>query len=247
MPNGFAVIPNVLPGNVTVGGNLTVSGDVIRIGAAVPFVRIGKDAGGNRMFSHNIGADNATIDTGAFAALRNTWATGNAGDLLERTDTLGNKQVFAPTETVWSDFVAHGHTTGTALDTVISKVLRGGTMGANGGLFGRLIWSSNVQGAPVTTVQISLGGVAFGLKTFNTADTWFMDFSLVNRNNASSQLANSKTFAVGAAVESATQSTPAINTAADQTLAVQIQNGTGTDSQTVGLVLVQLVNTFGPV
>lgn len=40
LPNSYTVLPNIIPGNVSIGGTLTISGDTLRLGSAPPFVRL---------------------------------------------------------------------------------------------------------------------------------------------------------------------------------------------------------------
>ncbi len=159
MPNSYATVPNILPGNVTIGGDLTVSGNTIRVGAAAPFTRVQKlPATGGAAFGYNVDVIASSADQAAesnalkmLAAAHRPFETryASAGGLTG--GDLGN--IIG-----WSGVTVN--VTGTvAATTVFSVTIQAGTLGINGGL--RIFWGLDptVQGAVSTSLHIRLGGV----------------------------------------------------------------------------------------
>jgi hypothetical protein len=247
MPNGYAVVPNVLPGNVTIGGNLTVAGDQIRIGAAAPFTRVGKDAGGRMMFSVNLLNDLVSRDNAGLPA--QGLFSDAAYAFLFRKNLNAAGTVFTPAQPeAWlADFSQHAHTGTVTEDTIYSKVLPGGMIGANGGLRVRVVMTDSSQLGVNTTVRFKLGGTTFLTVTFNVITAFLWDFYIANRGAANSQVIQGLQTILGTGVVSVINTTLAKDTTADQTFAVTAQNGTASDAQSFDEAHVELVNSYGPV
>ncbi len=248
MPNSYTVFPGVILGNVTITGNLTVSGDQVRIGAAIPYVRIGKRFSNQAMHSLNLQFDAATRDDSAATAIglfNNT-----TGSLLEtdRSNTAGTIRAEAAVSAILTDYTDHTHTGTVTEDTIYSKLIPANTLGPNGGLLLRFWILYQVQGATASTLRVKLGGVAMHTLTFTTTGNRLFEVVLTNRNAASSQISRLSVITVDAGtIGGQTPGGGAVDTALDQTLALTIQNGATTDSQQFRDMHVSQLNSFGPV
>lgn len=247
MPNGYSVVPNVLPGNVTIGGNLTVSGDQIRIGAASPFTRLGKDSFGNPVYSFNLAFDEATLDNAANVGLGLLLPVGNGGALLSKVNTAGHAQSVALAHPILTDYTRHTHTGDTAEDTIYSKLIRGGTIGSNGGLLVRLAYQPSVQGGVATTVRYKFGGTAMASESFTAASNGRVMTVQISNRNAQNNQTITQWLNVDGAAPAVLVSTGGIDTSADITFSITAQNGANTDSQNFEWCHVMLLNSFGPV
>ncbi len=229
MSNSYAVVPNILPGNVTIGGLLTVSGDFIRIGAAAPFARVGKTTGGAMFLSQNLGNDLVTRDSGAALAAALSGSTALPSLLARLVNAAG-----AANDGILDATIAQDGTlvtvTGTIVETTTrSKVIRANLLGVDGMLFIQSHLAPTAQGGVATVVQIKFGGVAFLTYSSVALGERLFRLFLFNRNAANVQnglgifadnAGFTRTAVVGAAVD----------TTVDQTLAVTVTPGAVGDS-----------------
>jgi hypothetical protein len=246
MSNSFTVFPNVLPGNVTIGGNLTVSGDQVRIGAAAPFMRIGKDAASAGSVLFNVGFDQATLDSGAITGHQLQFNQGVNGILPKKYNTAAAQQAMALLTAIFTDNTQHVHTGDITKDSIVTKVIRGGLIGANGGISGRVQFFASTQGAGSSQIFADLGGNIANM-SFSTAGQYEFEFHLANRNAQNSAILWGKLTNFTAGTVTGVVNTSANDLSVDQTLTIFLQNANNTDSQTVNHVLVTLDNSFGPV
>ncbi len=243
MANTYATVPNVLPGNVTIGGTLTVSGDFIRIGAASPFCRVGKSTIGGAILTYNVGNDVATRDNGAAAAASlELLRTGGQFARMVLTNPAGNVDPTLLDETF--------HQTGTSLvntgnvteNTIYTKVLNGNTLQSHGALVVQTLLVGTVQGGVATTFRLKLGASVLFAPTSAAVKTillrmWLLNQAVTNAQRAVLEQWESTGF-VGV-----TQNTFAVDTTVNQALALTIQNGAAADSWTAAGWKVQ---TFAP-
>ncbi len=224
MPNSYATVPNILPGNVTIGGNLTVSGDTIRIGAATPFTRVQKLPAGGASISYNVDRISAVTDL----AQQNLWLMmleSGALPLQGRWhDGIGGSNTFAvPMALGWTGVTTN--VTGTVAETTVFSVsIRGGFFGASGGL--RFWWApvAAAQGGVATTLRVKLGATAFFSVATATVDSWLIHGAIMNQN--ATGLQKSYVYSQrGAVLNGPVESAPAENTLNTLTLAFTIQPG----------------------
>ncbi len=190
MANTYTAVPNVIPGNVTIGGNLTVSGDQIRIGAAAPFCRVGKRSALIAAISHNydlisgandVGQNNLYLDLVAAAGnpLSGRWHDGTGGQ-----NFYGLGQFFA--------FSAVSvNVTGTVAETTVFTLnVRGGFFGANGGI--RWWWSAfpAAQGGVATTLRVRIGATAVFSRPTTLVAGVHAEGRIMNQNAQNSQRAS---------------------------------------------------------
>ncbi len=224
MPNSYATVPNILPGNVTIGGDLTVSGNTIRIGAAAPYTRVQKIPAGGGSFGYNFDDIAAATDAASQnLRVRLLAAAGKPFDGRYHDGTGGANFFDLPAIFGWTGVTVN--VTGTVAETTVFSVpIRGGFLGANGGL--KFWWApvAAAQGAVATTLRIKLGATTFFSAATTTVDSWLIHGAIINQNNASSQ----KSYVYsqrGAVLNAPTESAPAENTANTLTLAFTIHPG----------------------
>lgn len=248
MPNSFTVFPNVLPGNVTIGGNLTVSGDQLRIGAAAPFVRVGKDSSALLVLSQNLGFDENTQDSAGSQSWGIMSHVGGVPDGIRRKNTAGTVQDTSLGYPVFVDYTLHNHTGTTTEDTIYSKTIPANTLGANGALRVRVFLTFSVQGAGTTTFRIKFGGITvLSFTVTNNTDARMIEAELINQNSASVQIEYGYMLDISTGAIQGAQGTSNVNTAADATLAVTVQSSATTDSQNFQEGYAAQLNSFGPV
>ncbi len=235
MANGYVIVPNILPGNVTIGGNLIVGGDSIRIGVATPYCRVGKDASARAFVSHNLAPDTVTRDLAAnkaselvFEALIGAWA-----------DTLINQNGAAQNARLHSLIGEQGtnlNITGTVAETTVySTTIFAGLLGAHGAVHLKWMFASTVQGATASTFRIKYGGSTIVSFTLATAQIAVVDVVLWNQGAANAQRCHGVILTNGVAPATLT-GTLAIDSTVDQTFAVTHQPGATTDNWTHNLV-----------
>jgi len=271
MANSYIAIPNVLPGNVSVGGNLSVTGNLtlggiivgilttgsdiivggntVRIGAASPYVRLQKIPTASLRMGYNREGIAGVADNGAVAQWMLDLTNGIVTPEVFRINAAGNNQIEAMLSTILTDYTNHAHTGTTTQDTIYSKTLRANLLGANGALRIKIGLAVTTQGATPTNLRINLAGnqlMVWAIAAGDASADMVIEALIFNQNSASAQAAyGMKISATGGAPGAPTPQ--AVNTAADQTLVVTVQNGAGTDNQTFKFVSMELVNTFGPV
>lgn len=249
MPNSYTAIPNIIPGNLQVTGNVTIQGDRLTIGAAAPFVRVGKDNGGGLYLAQNLGFDDTTKDVGG----SETWAlksqVGSTIGEIIRTSPGGTFQNVTFPNVLFTDYSQHSSHTGTVTeDTIYTKTIRGGLMGLNGAIYVRVIIATGSQGAPNTVLAVKLGASCRINKSFNTGgDNFLMEAIITNQGAQNSQSNFAFTTDFVAKTRDGSTSSGSTDTSADQALTVTIQNGTSTDVQVPVYCEAVLLNSFGPV
>lgn len=247
MPNSYSVVPNVLPGNVTVGGDLTITGSVIRLGSGPPFARLARAGGGNLLLTNNLASDLVTRDDAAQAANVLDMFQSTAPVLVRRMNAAGNFNDAALTLPIFTDYTQHAHTGTVTEDTIYTKVIRGGIIGANGGLHIRMFLSASAQGAPATTFRFRFGAVLCESDAITATSARWYEFYLWNQNAANSNRHLLRVHNLTTNALSNANGTDTFDFSVDQTLNITVQNGTATDTQTFLTVGAQLINSFGPV
>jgi hypothetical protein len=247
MPNGYSVVPNVLPGNVTIGGNLTVGGDQVRIGAATPYVRIGKDVFSKLLLSYNIDFNNFTLDNGAQGSQSLGMNLTGTALSFNRTNSLGQGNAMALSAPLLTDFTFHNNTGNTAENTIYSKLIRGGVIGANGGIHAHVLMLAPTQGAVATFVRFKFGGATLLASNFSAVSNVIWDLWLLNNNNQANNNMHQLTRNITTAAFNGSQAQFAVDTSVDQTFSITAQSGANTDNQQFQACIVELVNSFGPV
>jgi hypothetical protein len=246
MPNGYTVTPNVIPGNVTIQGNLNVVGDTLRVGQVAPYTRIGKadiDTGG---WSFNQSLDSTHTRDDANYATKTTTNHLNNALLIRRTNPSGSQQVEAVQDAVYAKYQTVINTGNVAENTVYSKVLTGNLLGPSGGLLISFILDPTTQGAPVTTIRLRLDATQIASFTFNNTNKRRVDLLLANQANLSAQYELLTIFENGVAPV-VVSFTSAVDTSATRTLTITAQSGATTDVQNFQSCVITLLNSFGPV
>lgn len=246
MPNSFTVVPNIIPGNVTIGGTLTVGGEELRVGAGIPFVRIGRDTSSRGGISWNYDMQTGAKDSGPTSAAFLNVAVDPVNPSYLRINPANTSRTEALSTGIFTDYVAHNHTGTTTEDTIYTKTIPANTMGANGALRGFLRWSSSSQGATNTTIRIKLG-TSVVLITFATVDSFFVDFLFANQNAANANVNHFTRVALSTGTVTGGGGATSQDTSVDTTFSITVTNGTSTDAQQFQAMGVQQFNSFGPV
>lgn len=246
MPNSYTAVPNVIPGAVTIGGNLTVKGDVLTIGSGTPKVRLWSNAGSGVNLYANLATDFATRDDASKPAIG--WGGNFTANplFLQRINAAGTSRIEALVTTIFSDYALHIHSGDTSEDTIYTVPVRGNTLGSNGGLRIQLAVSPTVQGGTAGTLRVKFGGttlINLGVIAANNDLVWL---TLVNRNAPNAQTGLWYSL-IGTSVVGTNSVAAAIDTTVDQSLVITMQSGANTDSQNFTTFDVQQINSFGPV
>lgn len=247
MPNGYAVVPNILPGNVTVGGNLTIAGDQLQIGATSPFVRLGKPNVAGMLLSHNVQFDAASKDVNTSFAFALTHDSTQPQLIFRRSNAAAGVVIQTPPTAIFTDYTAHDHTGTVTVDTIYSKIIRGGLLGANGGLRWRCMMSTVAQGATNTVVSFNLGATLIVNWPFTALQDLAFDVYLANTGALNAQWRHGLTINMSTGAQNPNSGAHAVDTSVDQTFSVTVQNGAATDHQVFRFLAVELINSFGPV
>jgi hypothetical protein len=232
---------------VTIGGNLTVSGDQVTIGAAAQKMRIGKAAVGQGNISFNLGFDSATVDSGGNSAYAIQFPQSGAQPQLRAVNTAGNAQVMAIPKTLLTDYTLHQNTGSTTENTIYSKLIRANTLGANGGFIVRLQMSYGTQGGVATTVRIKFGATVLESDTAAAPAQKYMEFIFTNQNAVNNNRDLLRVMNTGTGAWSSANATDNIDTSVDQTLSVTSQSGAVGDITNFFTIEVEMFNDFGPV
>lgn len=246
MPNSYAVSPNIFPGNVQIGGNLTVGGDQLRIGVAAPFVRLGKSTGGNAIWNFNLAFDALSPDNAALGAQRMLLTTDGKQTSWQRFNTAFAAQAGFLPMNLWTDAVNHANTGSITENTIVSKTIVANIFSTNMNVLVRCGLLLSVQGAGNATLRLRIGGVLaqqFAVSALNDylMETYISIQGAINSNRCVGRLQN---LATGAVVGSTTQ--PNVDFSLDQLFALTLQSANVGDSQLITMVNMQGLSMSGP-
>lgn len=246
MSNSYTAVPNIIPGTLTVGGDVDVKGEV-RVGPYTPRLRLRLDSWGYGYLGYNANGNGTNRDDLSRGSSILTVGPPALQFNAYMQNTANGANNCALLQVLGSDYGGHSHTGTTTDDTVVSRVLSASIIGMNGGVRVRVGISSIGQGAPVTTVRVKLGATTLASQTFGATGGYIFVVTFYNKNNYTVQGLDTLWQANGAAPVLAVGGTAGVDTSADQTLAVSIQNGTLSDGQLLTVFTVELLNSFGPV
>lgn len=241
MPNSYFVAPQILPGNVV------ISGDQLRIGAAAPYVYLGKAAlqtlelSLNREIIAPRNKDNATqfdhrysVSTATRRAMLQLFNPANQG-----TDFMLLRAEEARVLTTTTH-------TGTLVETTLrSLLIRAGILGRRGGFRALVALIANAQGGVATTFRFKFGGVTLHAPTVAAVETWYCVWDLRDRAVDNAQHTSLTVLANGVTPR-VSHATAAVDTALDQTLELTAQLGALADSWDVRTWVVELIHSDEP-
>ncbi len=248
MPNGYTVVPNVIPGTLNIGGDLDVKGE-IRVGPFVPRLHLFMSAAQAAFMAYNLKPDTATRDQAGTDINYEIFGPLVSEPQFTIAKGAGASTVMAFKHALFTDYTQHNHTGTVTEDTIYSKVIRGNLLGANGGLRLLLRYQPTVQGGVNSTLRVKLGATNFAniaIAAARAGIDCMLDIVIANRNAANAQV-SPLVDAVSGTAPTVQTGAGAVDTTVDQTLAVTIQNGAAADNQGFQLCAVELINTFGPV
>jgi len=231
--NGYSATPGIVAGALTVNGPITSLSDAgIRIGAAAPFVRLFKDSVPGLGASYNLGSDAATRDNTGLGASEFFTNDSLNSPSVRILNPVGSLFFRAFDTTLAQDGTAVNNTGSITENTVKSKVIAANTLGANGALIVEVTLTSSSQSVTPTAFRLRLGGTQIAILTTATA-TGTVLRAVVAAGNATN-VQNTYMFMLQNNLAPPTlNTTTALDTTVDQTLALSIQNGTATDNWTV--------------
>jgi hypothetical protein len=256
MPNSYTAVPSIIPGNLTVNGNMNATGNVTS-GIAVKGLQIQQttDAAVQRMstsaiggsaFSVNMLTDGASRDVGTKSA----WAMAfdpAAGTLKHRLiNAAGGAMDMASRLTVAA---VGSQITTTGIVASIAQygaTMRANVMGAHGGLRMRAVFTVNALVSASIPLNIQLGGVTIVSVALNATGLWAIEALVLNQALTNSQRGVLWVYRNGVA-PALSVGTSAVDTTADQAFqAVAVMGNVG-DSITANHGETEFLNTFGPV
>lgn len=263
MPNSYTAVPGIIPGNLTVNGNVVATGTVTGTGGvtsgananAAQFLETASGFNGHIVNMAGMGVAfgvNLNTDGAARSNLtKPAWALGfdpNTGISKHRLlNAAGNPMDVAARLNLLTDPAQHAHTGTVTEDTIYTKLIRGGIIGANGVLELHVQLRTTVQGATATLVRVNANGLfQITAASFTTVTNSDILVRLINQNSVALQHVYARNIASGANPLIA-DIARAIDFSVDQTITVTIQNGTSTDNQFLEFGSIDLVNSFGPV
>lgn len=245
MPNSYAVVPGIIPGTVSVGGDLDVKGE-IRIGTQTARARLLRNASNEFRLHNNLQANGTTRDDAAQGAWGVILNSASFAALIARQNAAGTAESEALGNTFLTDYTSHDHTGTTTEDTIYSKTIPANLLGTNGALLVRLFINAQVQGAGSTAPRLYLGTTLVGLGLIAAVGGYEAKVWIGNRNAANVQAVMRRMDQV-ATLPDIVFTTLAEDTTADRSLQIRVQNANATDRQQFNLLTVHMLNSFGPV
>lgn len=243
VPAGIdAPIGTVTPASVT-ATDLTVTSSTSK-------QRIVNVVGLGQMFSANLQADGTSRDVAGRWGIGIAFDTINSGLKARFVNPAGTVRDYAPRLTIGCSFTDTVNTGNTTLNTIWSRTVIGGTIGSGGGIRIRLYFNATVQGAGGSAFYIYLGGVQVCgmLLTASTTGRYKYTVTIGNRGAQNSQIVYAEPTYLGgsasATILNGSFATTAVDTSADQVLAIAAQNAANSDSNTLQIVEVENVTTF---
>lgn len=244
MANSYTATPSVIPGKLTVGGDLDVHGTVL-IGPYTSRLRLFCVSDTKADLTFNLQTDEATQDEAGQSSMGFQY-----GPLPGFCNTIYMKGGGAPLMGYMSftqdgDATTHVHTGDTTLDNIYTTTIPGGLMGNHGIYRLKGAFTPTVQGASQSNVYVYVGTTQVFTFPVTSADAGkAYRFELIFGNNGASGSQNFGwiVFENGVAV-SASQGTMSVNTLLNQTFKVQVQNGAASDSQTWNTYLLEFMRT----
>jgi hypothetical protein len=222
-------IGGVLPGNVTIGGNLIVGGDELRIGAALPYTRLYKRSPGVGGISYNQAADLATRDSNGEGCMNLEMHQVNKMLRLFQRNVAGTSfDTHIPR--IFGRNWTQTNVTGTVAETVVySKTIPANTFGSDGAMFLHQHWSCVSQAAPSTLIKVKLGGIVIAQLATNVVQNVIIHMALGGAHSATAQI-DSGFFWGATSGFTLINGGPTRDMTTDQLLEIAIQLGTVTDS-----------------
>lgn len=248
MPNSYTAVPNVIPGQLSVGGDLDVKGE-LRVGPFTGRARIAMINNATAAFGFNLQKDEATRDDvskGAQLFLLDGLAPERQ---YFRVNVAGIGSQEAVMSQIFSDYTLHTNTGNTTENTIYSKIIRAGLLSSNGALRLTIAYTATVQGAVAATLRVKSGGftlAGISIPAADNAGESIVDVLIAEQNSANAQTTTARKSVSGIA-PTINRTGTAVNVAADATFIVTIQSGANTDQQDFRMCSMELLNTYGPV
>lgn len=220
MPNGYATVPAIIPGNVT------ITGDTFKVGSAAGFSRLIHAGLDDTYLTHNYDVNFASDAVRAAMALD---LSPSIGALIYRIKTQGAGAAQIGRLAPYMDSSGNPtQITGTTAETTAyTHTIQSNVLQNNGSARVRIWFDVPTQGATPTTVRIKLGGSTIHSFTVSAPAQVYCDVWIQNANSSTTQ-AVLLMRVVGGAVTQAFAAA-AVDMSTDITVAVTVQPGTNTD------------------
>lgn len=245
MPNGYTTVPQIIPGTLSIGGDLDVKGE-IRVGPFTSRLHLFMTNDFTAWLTYNWKKDNANPDEAGSKSNMLILGDGQQVPAFEFRNTAPVRTQAANRQILYSRTVQSVHTGGVAESTIDSKIIPATLIGLNGALRVVCFFNVTVQGGVASTFRVKLGATTLlNIPIGGVIGPTWIEVLIANQNVGNSQLVLTvQWLGTGNAVF---ENTAAVNTLAQQTLTITMQNGAASDSQNFDVTFVELVNTFGPV
>lgn len=249
MANNYATIPAIIPGNLVVAGNLTVQGDELKVGAAFPYARIFKVNAGRGGLSVNLQKDLVTRDDVSKAGYALNYDCAAPGNASTQMENIAGISFGTAQRIVLASRSVPVIGTGAGGDlAVISSLVRGNAIGANGILTLRVWgWFQTIAAGGIT-FNGSFGGIGIPGPSIAASVTTVFEacYFVANTNSAVSNRMMSAAYGSNIVNTQATV-TATVDTTADQFIALTTHFLQATDQGAVLGCEVAVVNSRGPV
>jgi hypothetical protein len=220
----------------------------LRVGNAIPYARLGNQAGTLAFWSANLQTDLLTRDDTSKAAFGEYFNYLNGITNRSKFNSAGTSVAGIPGDFWWFDHSTHNITGVTGLQTVASKVVPANTLGPYGGL--RLsirAWITTVASGGVTAA-VNFGGSSTPLAVFGAglSGGGTIDLAIINKGVTNGQAII--IFNAGpAGLQSGAVGTWALDTTVNQTLTITTTNTLAGDQFATYAIEGQIITASGAV
>lgn len=248
MANTYTVTPNIIPGNVTIGGTLNVQGDELKVGLASPYVRVAKFSPNVGMFSVNLQKDLTTRDDVTKPAYGLHYTLSSETLASRFVAVSGAVQSWAERMVVQASTVAQVVHGAAGAIRIMLVSIRAGTLGANSMMVCRMFGTlATVAGGGFNVVG-QFGANNAPTLTFPQSTTTAFDLSVLVSAQGATNSQILQAFGIGTGLTiPAAQVSASNDTTADQFFQVNVVGINASDVMTVYGIETAILNASGPI
>jgi hypothetical protein len=244
MANSYTATPSVIPGKLTVGGDLDVKGTVL-VGPFTSRLRLFSFSDGEGDITFNLGSDRSTQDEAnqSSAGMKFGPLPGNWNGLY--TKGGGSPSLSYLPFVIDGDCTAHSHTGDVTLDQIYSNLVPGGIMGTHGMLRATIVFAPTVQGAGTSNVYLNFGAQSLNPATIVAADVGSVYRLVLIFGNSGANNAQTYSFTVykGSVIVFSQEGVMGVNTVNSVAFSVTVQNANSGDTQFFYQYLLEFLRT----
>ena len=222
--------------------------DQLIVGSVVPYLRLAKGSPTGGGVSLNLANDGATRDVTSRTAYAHYFETNPPVTIeYKMLNAAGAAQTMATRSVLFADSTYRGGTGAGGDFTILSRVIRGNVIGANGILQLRVWGSAGTVASGAVTFTAKIGASSFPLQTIGASvnANYCLTFIFAARNAA-----NDQTLVTNAAGSNLGVTSPpvetTVDTTVDQTLTLTAHFNQVTDGVGIFAVECSLLNSWGP-